>query len=111
MFSPEQASIAKELAKRRVFVFLLVFLLISTGDTINRDTDSLKRIEDYVVAALILAALFVIAVGWRRQALRQLRLQHNIVLGLVLIVLASVALHFSFPNLVFGVWLVANRFL
>jgi hypothetical protein len=56
-------------------------------------------------------AIGVIAVAWRRRSLPELNFQHNIVLALVLLVAASLAIHFAFPVFVFAVLLLLNRFL
>jgi uncharacterized membrane protein HdeD (DUF308 family) len=107
-FSKAQNGLVRRLARRRLYLFFFGLYLV-TAASFNEPT-AIKEIASFVAFAAILAGVLVILVGWRRRTLKEVDQQLKIILGVVLIVAATVVVNFHFPSLVFTFLLLLNWF-
>ena len=116
-------ALTKELARRRVWVFFAILVAAAFSGQLGEESDIfLHALDEYVLVALAVVALVVLAVMWKKQALGELRKQHNILLVLFVIMLVfklyAVSVEFGdpqdfgneIPGLIILIIAVANRF-
>jgi hypothetical protein len=81
-------SVVRELSRRRVFVFISVFLVLGGVGIIVEESDMfLHAIDDYAMVALAIIALLGFAVWRNRLSLADLRKQNNILTALFVVAL------------------------
>jgi hypothetical protein len=123
MESGTEHSVIKELGRRRVFIFFWSFVLIAIANTVNEENDiALHVVDDYADIALAIIALALIVVWRNRKSLKDLKKLNNaLTVMAVLLILATIfAITQEYtdptdfgneiPTLLFGIWLVINRF-
>lgn len=81
-------SIVRELSRRRVFVFVSVFLVLGGVGIILEESDMfLHAIDDYAMVALAVIALLVYAMWRNKLSLTELKKQNNIFTALFVVAL------------------------
>ncbi len=87
--SADQKLVSREIAKRRAFIFLFIPLIALLSFFITQEADEVAHaLDDYVIIALSIASLLIIALMWKKQSLQQLRKQHNQILIMMIVALA-----------------------
>ncbi len=87
--SPVDRPVVRELGRRRVFLFLAIFTGIFSLGAIAEESDTLLSVlDEYAVALLMLAVVAYIVVSWKRESLAELRVQSNVIVGLLVVGLA-----------------------
>lgn len=85
---PEGQSIARELGKRRVFIFFSAFLALALAGLIPEEIDILSHaIDEIGIVTISIIVLIMIAVWRKKITLSDLRKQHNIITVLFVIAL------------------------
>ena len=81
-------SLVREIARRRVFIFVVAFLVLGAVGIIREESDMfLHALDDYAIFALAIIALILI-VAWRnKQSLTELKRQNNIITVLFVVAL------------------------
>lgn len=113
----------KELAKRRVFLFFALFIVIALAGLIPEEADIFSHVVDeYALVGISIIALIYLAVSWKKNTLPELKMQHNILLVLfimaLIIQLYAIPIEISdpmdfgndIPVLILLILLLANRF-
>ena len=121
--SSDEKSIAREQAKRRVFIVLFIVLVEILGAFIGIENDMLAHsIDDYAILAISAIGLLVIAAMWKKQSLASLKKQHNILLALLIVALAFQIYAFvaesndptdlgnEYPSLTILLLMIVNKF-
>jgi cytochrome bd-type quinol oxidase subunit 1 len=108
-FSKAQSRLVRLLSRRRTYAFFFGLYLVSSVTSLDQST-TIRRLASLAALAAIVAGLLVVAVGWRRRTLRDLERQQWIILGLLVVVAATVAANFHFPAAVFTFLLLLNWF-
>ena len=116
-------SVVRELSRRRVFVFVSVFLVVAGVGIILEESDIfLHAIDDYAMVVVAIIALLGFALWRNRHSLGELRKQNNIFAALFVVALVfklygvmteiSDAMDFGdeIPLLIAFVLTIANRF-
>src|SRR5216683_7565527 len=84
--TPEEKSLARELAKRRAFIVLFIVLIEIVGAFVNLEGDTLAHsLDDYAILAISIIALLLIGAMWKKESLAGLKKQHNILLVLLIV--------------------------
>jgi hypothetical protein len=66
-------TLARELAKRRAFIFLFIPLILTLFFFITLEQDMfIHALDDYAIITLSIVALILIGVSWKKQTLEQL---------------------------------------
>lgn len=113
----EQESVARWIARRRVYIFVMFFFLAGADAGVQQDPAAAKPF-DWAYVALLIAGFGVILIGWRRRKRADVDLQQNLLLAMtVCVVLVTLPLAALFPlhtaggALLFSAMLVLNRVL
>lgn len=107
-FNADQRRLVKQLARRRMFLFF--FGLIGLSAVVPPYPGSARTLAALlIVLAASVAAIVVIAVGWRRQSPGSLRIQHNILFALSIVLVALLPLNPDWGRVLFTAMLVINR--
>ena len=78
----------RELARRRVFLFFSVLLVLALFNAIFEEADTfLHALDDYAIVSISIVVVAFIALSWNKQSLEALRRQHTIIVGLFLLAL------------------------
>ncbi|MDE1870960.1 MAG: hypothetical protein KGI06_01845 [Candidatus Micrarchaeota archaeon] len=78
----------KEIAKRRVFVFILLIGLIAIGPAFMAEGDMLSHaVDDIAIMGLSLVGLAFLALSWKKNTVSQLRMQNSIILAIFVLLL------------------------
>jgi len=118
-----EASMTKLLGRRRVFGFFYVLLLVAISSAVVDEGDLfLHVVDDYADIILAVIAIILIAWMWKKQTPADLRkLNNSLTVIAVLIIIATIfAITQEYndpkdfgneiPTLLFGIFLVINRF-
>ena len=97
----DQRNVADGLARRRVFSFLILFLLVSAFKDSMDDAALLAKLIDYADIVLLLVGLAVIAIGWRRRTASHLRRERLLLTGLTIVLAVLLALNFKYGHAAF----------
>jgi peptidoglycan/LPS O-acetylase OafA/YrhL len=113
----------KQLGRRRVFAFFWALLLIAIANTVNEEGDIfLHVVDDYADIILAVVALIVLVAWWKKSSIPDLKRVNNIMAVLaVLVIIATIyAITQEYtdpadfgneiPTLLFGIFLLINRF-
>lgn len=113
--SAAQEAIARWLAQRRVYLFVMVFFLIGAGAGVRQDPAGATP-YDWAYIAVLVAGFGVVLVPWRRRTLAAVAAQQNLLLVMTLILLvvtvpllALFPLHTAGGAVLFSAMLVLNR--
>jgi len=122
--TPEEKSIARELAKRRAFIVLFIVLIEIVGAFIGLEGDTLAHsLDDYAILVISIVALLVIGTMWKKQSFAALRKQHNILLVLLIVAIIFQIYGFiaessdptdlgnEFPSMTILVLMLINKFI
>ena len=81
-------SVVREISRRRVFIFVSVFLVLGGVGTILEESDMfLHAIDDYAMVALAIIALLGFVMWRNKLSLAELRRQNNILTALFVVAL------------------------
>lgn len=118
-----EMSLTKWLARNRVFAFFWTFALIAILNTVTEENDIfLHVVDDYADIAIIVVALALLAMWWKKKDPSQLKRTGNVMaVFAVLLILATIfAITQEYgdpadfgneiPSLLFGIFLLINRF-
>ena len=123
MESGSDGSLTKWLGRNRVFAFFWTFALIALLNTVQEENDIfLHVVDDYADIAIIVVAIVLLAMWWKKKSPQQLKMTGNVmaVLAVLLIVATIFAITQEYndpadfgneiPTLLFGIFLLINRF-
>ncbi|MDE1850970.1 MAG: hypothetical protein KGH54_04235 [Candidatus Micrarchaeota archaeon] len=121
--SAQAKAVAKELSKRRVFIFAALFAILALGGLIGEESDMLAHaFDDIAILSLSVIVLLVIGVSWKKVSFKELIMQHNVITLLFAVALAvQIAAIFiemsdpadfgnEIPSLILILLAIANRF-
>ncbi len=123
MESGTDKSLTRWLGRNRVFAFFWTFALIAILSTVQEENDIfLHVVDDYADIVIIVVAIALLAMWWKKKSPQQLKMTGNVMAVLaVLLILATVyaitqeytdPMDFGneIPTLLFGIFLLINRF-
>jgi heme A synthase len=123
MESGADMSVSKWLGRNRVSAFFFAFALVALLNTITEENDIfLHVVDDYADIAIIVVALALLAMWWKKKSPAELKRTQNVmaVLAVALILATIFAITQEIndpadfgneiPSLLFGVFLLINRF-
>jgi hypothetical protein len=123
MESGASMSVSKWLGRNRVSAFFYAFALVAILNTVTEENDMfLHVIDDYADIAIIIVALALLALWWKKTSPAQLKMTQNVMaalaVALVLATIFAITQEYSdptdfgneIPTLLFGVFLLINRF-
>jgi hypothetical protein len=123
MESNADKSLTKWLGRNRVSAFFWAFALVALLNVITEENDIfLHVVDDYADIAIIVVALALLAMWWKKQSPSQLKRTGNAMAVLaVLLILATIFaitqeigdptdFGNEIPTLLFGIFLLINRF-
>ncbi len=89
MSGSEEKLLRREHGRRRVYIFVTAWLLLSVGGIINEESDMfLHALDEYAILTLVIIAAILFFFWRKKQSLSDLRKQHNIIWILFLVALA-----------------------
>ncbi|MDA4124124.1 MAG: hypothetical protein OK438_01545 [Thaumarchaeota archaeon] len=115
----------KQAGRRRVFGFFWIFFGVAIVQTLSSEGDTFIHVVDnYIDIALVVVAVIVLLAWWKKSSTKDLQMVNNIlsVLAVILLVLAIVTLAGltgettaedladDIPTLLFGIFMLINRF-
>lgn len=119
----QSKQVAKELSKRRVFIFAALFAILVLGSLIGEESDILSHVfDDVAIFWLSVIVLLVIAISRKKVSIKELAMQHNVITVLfvaaLLIQIAAIFIEMSdpadfgneIPTLILIILAIANRF-
>lgn len=84
----ENQKVTKELAKRRVFLFVAAFLALALPGVIGEESDMfLHALDEYVILGIAIVVIVLVVAFRKKVSLAEIRKQHNIILALFVIAL------------------------
>lgn len=121
--SAQTKAVAKELSKRRVFIFAALFAILALGGLIGEESDILAHaFDDIAILSLSVIILLVIAVSWKKVSFKELVMQHNVItiffVVALIVQIAAIFIEISdpadfgneIPTLILIILSLANRF-
>ncbi|HVA82719.1 MAG TPA: hypothetical protein VNF06_00975 [Candidatus Aquilonibacter sp.] len=121
--SAQTKAVAKELSKRRVFIFAALFAIFALGGLIGEESDILAHaFDDIAILSLSVIILLVIAVSWKKVSFKELVMQHNVItiffVVALIVQIAAIFIEISdpadfgneIPTLILIILSLANRF-
>jgi heme A synthase len=107
----------------RVYAFFWTFVLVAIANVITEENDVfLHVVDDYTDITLAVVAIIIIAMWWKKRSPAELKRTNNVLAVLsVLLILATLFaitqeigdpadFGNEIPTLLFGFWLLINRF-
>jgi uncharacterized protein YhhL (DUF1145 family) len=123
MESSSDSSLTKWLGRNRVFAFFWTFALIAILNTVQEENDIfLHVVDDYTDIAIIVVAIVVLAMWWKKRSPQQLKMTGNVMAVLAVLLIAATIFAITqeyndpadfgneIPSLLFGIFLLINRF-
>ena len=88
MSSSEEKSLRRELGRRRVFLFVAVFLVLALAGVVQEESDMfLHALDEYAIIALSVVVIILIVLWRSKQSLVELKKQHNIIMAIFVVAL------------------------
>lgn len=84
--TPTDKGWVRDLGRRRVFVFIALFLILALANALREENDIvLHALDDNVIILLAIVILAYIGISWKKETPEALRKQHNLVLVLLIV--------------------------